>query len=162
MDSGDCRSNGSEPGEMRSVECKNLGNSANAANGDKAGIMYLFANDTQRRNQCLPCRMDVFRLGEQGKGCLELQQLFMGIDGRQPQAVIDKGPCGYIEKLHQVLRSNVEYLSPTMQLNDGSPSDAVRCILLIRQPHQNARIDEGTNRKFLRCLLPHRIRKSRS
>lgn len=114
----------------------------NTAYGDKTGIMDLFANHSQRRNQGLPCRMNIYRLGEQGKGRLELQQLFMSIDGSQPQTVVGKRPRCNIEKLHQVLRSNVEHFAPMMQLNDSSPGDAIRCILLIRQPHQYACVDQ--------------------
>lgn len=114
----------------------------NTANGDETGIVDLLPNDSQHGNQGFPCRMDIYRLGEQWKGRLKLHQLFMSIGGRQAQTVVGQWPCCYVEKLHQVLRSDVEHFSPTMQFCYGSPGDAVRCILLIRQPHQYARINE--------------------
>src|SRR5437773_553590 len=71
LDHHNTRTKSCQSSEVRDVECQHMCYRMHMADGNKAGVMDLLADHSQRTHQGLPCRVDVRRLRQQWEPRLE-------------------------------------------------------------------------------------------
>jgi hypothetical protein len=112
------------------------------ADGDESGVVNLLADHTQCTGERLPRRVNVRCFHQQGELGLERPCVHLGVRDRQTGAISGLRSSCHITELDENLWRDVQELAAAVQFHHGPRGNGVLYVGRVRQPHQDACINE--------------------